>query len=104
MAEPALSVVVPVYNGAATLAELAGRVDAALGGDYELVLVNDGSADGSWQAIEALVAEQAHVRRALRQHRLCVTAHAHRPVDHPAPASGSQQPRDLVHEDGNVNR
>ena len=49
-------------------------------------------------------AEQAHVRRALRQHRLCVTAHAHRPVDHPALAPWSQQPRDLVHEDGNVNR
>jgi hypothetical protein len=33
-----------------------------------------------------------------------VTAHAHRPVDHPALAARSQQPGDLVHEDGNVNR
>jgi hypothetical protein len=33
-----------------------------------------------------------------------VSAHAHRPVDHPALAARSQQPCDLVHEDGNVNR
>ncbi len=49
-------------------------------------------------------AEQAHVGPAHRQQRLSVSAHAHRPVDHPAPVARSQQKRDLVHEDGNVNR
>jgi hypothetical protein len=48
--------------------------------------------------------EQAHVRAARLQQRFSVTAHAHRPVDHPAPVTRSQKPRDLVHEDGNVNR
>jgi undecaprenyl-phosphate 4-deoxy-4-formamido-L-arabinose transferase len=63
MATPAISVVVPVYNGAATLAELARRVDEALAGRaYELVLVNDGSADESWERIAALAREQLHVR------------------------------------------
>jgi glycosyltransferase involved in cell wall biosynthesis len=63
MAAPAISVVVPVYNGAATLEELVRRVDEALPGrDYELVLVNDGSADDSWERIEALARDRGHVR------------------------------------------
>jgi undecaprenyl-phosphate 4-deoxy-4-formamido-L-arabinose transferase len=63
MDAPAISVVVPVYNGAATLPELARRVDEALAGRaYELVLVNDGSADASWERIAALAREQPQVR------------------------------------------
>jgi glycosyltransferase involved in cell wall biosynthesis len=51
---PSLSVVVPVYNSAGTLPGLMRRVGEALGTagiDYELVLVNDGSRDDSWQRI-----------------------------------------------------
>jgi hypothetical protein len=33
-----------------------------------------------------------------------VSAHAHRPVDHPALATRPQQPHDLVHENREVNR
>ncbi|MDQ3823744.1 MAG: glycosyltransferase family 2 protein [Actinomycetota bacterium] len=63
MAAPAISVVVPVYNGSATLAELARRVDEALRGRaYELVLVNDGSADESWRLIGELSREHPQVR------------------------------------------
>lgn len=50
-----LSVVIPVYNEEAGLAALIARVTAAaqplFGQNYELVLVNDGSKDGSWAAI-----------------------------------------------------
>jgi undecaprenyl-phosphate 4-deoxy-4-formamido-L-arabinose transferase len=47
-----LSVVVPVYNSAASLEPLTKRVATVLGDrDYELVLVNDGSADDSWARI-----------------------------------------------------
>jgi len=49
-------------------------------------------------------AEQAHVVAAPLQHRLRVSTHPHRPVDHPAPVTRPQQKRDLVHEDRNVNR
>jgi hypothetical protein len=48
--------------------------------------------------------EEADVDGAVRQHRLGVSTHAHRPVDHPAPVARPQQKCDLVHEDGNVNR
>ena len=63
MAARGVSVVVPVYNGAATLPEVVRRVDAALAGsDYELVLVNDGSADGSWELIAELARENSRIR------------------------------------------
>jgi glycosyltransferase involved in cell wall biosynthesis len=65
MSEPALSVVVPVYNSRATLPVLAERVAASLAGDgitYELVLVNDGSVDDSWTRIVELAAANPCVR------------------------------------------
>lgn len=53
-----LSVVVPCYNEEAGLGELNRRIAAAcrdaVGGRYELVLVNDGSRDGTWREIRAL--------------------------------------------------
>jgi glycosyltransferase involved in cell wall biosynthesis len=47
-----LSIVVPVYNSAGSLEALAKRVAVVLAGqNYELILVNDGSSDASWQRI-----------------------------------------------------
>jgi dolichol-phosphate mannosyltransferase len=55
---PSLSIVVPCYNEEACLAELHGRLAkaarAVAGESYEIVLVNDGSRDGSWAMMEAL--------------------------------------------------
>jgi dolichol-phosphate mannosyltransferase len=52
---PALSVVVPCYNEHAVIALLCARLNAACEAagvtDYEIVLINDGSKDGTWQAI-----------------------------------------------------
>jgi len=62
---PAVSVVVPVYNSAGTLALLAQRVaevfDSA-GIDYEIVFVNDGSGDSSWETIVQLSQGSSRVR------------------------------------------
>ena len=55
-----LSVVVPVYNSARTLASLLGRLRETLDrhvGSYEIVLVDDGSRDDSWAVIQSLRAE-----------------------------------------------
>ncbi len=52
-----LSIVIPVYNSAATLPQLHARLSAVLGPlgrSYEIVLVDDGSRDGSWAGLEAL--------------------------------------------------
>ena len=61
----ALSIVVPCFNEEACLLELHQRLGAsariAAGEDYELVLVNDGSRDGSWPIMQRMASEDAHV-------------------------------------------
>ena len=60
-----VSVVVPVYNGSDTLPMLVdevGKVLPALTDEFELVLVNDGSPDQSWQVIHALSQNHPWVR------------------------------------------
>lgn len=55
---PACSIVIPVYNSAATLEMLTDRLAEVLPGicaDFEVILVNDGSPDGSWLTISRLV-------------------------------------------------
>ena len=57
----ALSIVIPVYNGAASIAELVGALEELeIAGGHEIVLVNDGSPDDSLAVCRAL-AEQARV-------------------------------------------
>jgi len=62
----ALSVVIPCYNEEASLDELHRRVSAscrgAVGDDYELVLVNDGSSDRTWARLCALAEHDPHLR------------------------------------------
>ena len=60
-----ISVVVAVYNGAATLETLARRlreVFAKLGRDGEILFVDDGSRDDSWETIRGLSARFPEVR------------------------------------------
>src|SRR5450631_220694 len=58
-----LSVVAPVFDEEATIAEFCARVCAALEGlPFELVLVDDGSTDGSPMALERIAAEDPRVR------------------------------------------
>lgn len=54
---PDISVVVPVFNSAATLERLFDQLQSAMkeaGKSYELVLVDDGSTDESWKQIRQL--------------------------------------------------
>ncbi len=65
MAAPDVSVVVPVYDEAESLPELTAwidRVARAEGLTYEIVMVDDGSDDGSWEVIERLAAQYPAVR------------------------------------------
>jgi undecaprenyl-phosphate 4-deoxy-4-formamido-L-arabinose transferase len=55
---PALSIVVPVYNGAATIGELVNALRALdIPGGLEIVLVVDGSPDNSLEVCKKLAAE-----------------------------------------------
>ena len=63
--DPAVSVVVPVYNSEQTLDELVRRLKASIATGrrpLEILLVNDGSADGSWQVVQQLAAAHPEVR------------------------------------------
>ena len=61
----ALSIVVPCFNEEACLPALHERLSAAaraaVGNDYELVLVNDGSRDNSWPIMQSLAAGDPHL-------------------------------------------
>ena len=76
---PALSIVVPVYNGAATVGELVKALRAlGIEGGLEIVLVVDGSPDNSIDVCKELVSpagradytdqSQSQFRRAQRRH------------------------------------
>lgn len=75
---PQYSVVVPVYNSAQTLEELCTRIQdtfAKINADFEIVLVNDFSTDGSWNVIKNLKQRfgnkltAVHLRRNFGQHK-----------------------------------
>lgn len=63
-APASISVVVPVYNSESTLVELTSRlvdVLSTMGGDFEIILVNDCSRDRSWEVIRGLAQINPHI-------------------------------------------
>ena len=58
MTAPSLSIVVPCYNEEACLDELHRRLTlaaaGAVGADYEIVMINDGSRDRTWEIMRRL--------------------------------------------------
>jgi undecaprenyl-phosphate 4-deoxy-4-formamido-L-arabinose transferase len=62
---PDISLVVPVYNERETLEEVYRQSVVALeaiGRPYEIILVDDGSSDGTWELIERLHEHDAQLR------------------------------------------
>jgi len=60
-----LSIVVPVFNEVPLLEELHARLQAVceeLGRSYELIFVDDGSTDSSFQMLQKLKAQDPHIR------------------------------------------
>ena len=60
-----LSVVIPVYKSASILPLLVERLEPVLNdlsGDYELILVNDGSPDISWNVVRELAETHSWIR------------------------------------------
>lgn len=63
--QPSISVVVPAYRSALSLPELVRQLEPVLddvASDFELILVDDGSGDGTWQVIEDLAKGHDWVR------------------------------------------
>lgn len=62
---PHISVVSPEYKGEKMVAELVRRVSASIStitDNFEIILVNDASSDGTWQAIEQECAKDKRVK------------------------------------------
>lgn len=63
-----ISIVIPAYNSAPILPELAERIESVLtqawtrAADSEVIIVNDGSKDGTWEAICALAQGNGRIR------------------------------------------
>ena len=55
-----ISVVVPLYNEEESLPELVAWIDCVAKGEalsYEIIMVDDGSTDGSWSVVQRLKKE-----------------------------------------------
>lgn len=81
MKAPTFSIVAPIFNEAQNIPELYRRVKAVMestGQDWELLLVDDGSTDGSTDLIRQLAVQDTHVRPVIFArnfgHQLAVTA------------------------------
>ena len=60
-----LTVVVPAYNEAESLPELAEWIDRVCTGSsisYEVVIIDDGSSDGTWEAVRRLSAANKNIK------------------------------------------
>jgi len=69
---PEISVVIPVFNEEDNLRELGERLIrtlTAMGRPYEIIFVDDGSTDGSWQLLTDLNRQYPQNIRALQFHR-----------------------------------
>lgn len=60
--EPRVSIIVPVYNAEKYIEETVASVEAQTFADWELLLVEDGSSDGSRQTVERMLAEKGDER------------------------------------------
>ncbi|RVU07913.1 glycosyltransferase [Novosphingobium umbonatum] len=68
-ASPRISVAMSVYNGERFLAPAIESILAQTLGDFELLLLDDGSSDGSADIIRSYAAQDARIRPILRENR-----------------------------------
>src|SRR3989304_9145320 len=74
MSSPAISVLMPCYNAAATLDEAVESILRQTRKDIELIAVNDGSSDGSGDLLEAWQGRDARVTVLQRPHEGLIVA------------------------------
>lgn len=68
-AAPRFSITVPAYNATSTLAETVESVQGQTAGDWELIIVNDGSTDRTLELANQLAAEDIRIRVVSQENR-----------------------------------
>jgi glycosyltransferase involved in cell wall biosynthesis len=66
---PRVSVLMPVFNGGAYLQDAAQSILSQTFDDFELIVIDDGSTDGSSRVLEKLQARDARIRLSSRPNR-----------------------------------
>ena len=66
---PKISVIVPAYNAEATLARCLDSVLAQTYGNFEILAVDDGSADGTAAILRDYTAKDARIKALFREHK-----------------------------------
>lgn len=74
MSDPLVSVVMPVYNGGAYLAPAVESVLAQTFAEFELIIINDGSTDNSWEVIQNYARTDARIRAFTQSNKGLVSA------------------------------
>lgn len=81
MSTPLITIITPIFNEAKSISELYRRVSQVMessGHSWELIMVDDGSTDGSADLIRQLVSQDRHIRPVIFArnfgHQLAVTA------------------------------
>lgn len=64
---PAISIVMPAYNAQEYIAESIGAIAAQTFGDFELVVVDDGSADATGEVVKGLAARDSRIEYILQE-------------------------------------
>src|SRR5215203_6071210 len=68
-AAPTVSVVVPVYNTERYIAETINSILKQTFTDFELIVIDDGSTDGSPEILRELAAKDSRIRLTIRENR-----------------------------------
>lgn len=69
MPSPRLTVIITMYNSAATIAETIDSLRAQSFGDWECVVVNDGSTDNGPAIVDSILAEEPRIRMVTQANR-----------------------------------
>ncbi|HET9221560.1 MAG TPA: glycosyltransferase family 2 protein [Roseiflexaceae bacterium] len=70
---PTVTVLMPVHNSSAYLPEAIESVLAQTFGDFELLIIDDGSTDGTWQILTQYARRDARIRLARNQTNVGLT-------------------------------
>lgn len=65
---PKISIIIPVYNGRGHIEETIRCIQKQTFEDYEIILVDDQSADGTYECLQRLMAEDSRIRVLRQEH------------------------------------